>query len=86
MGSHDILLKATQAIAVLNRIPSSHHRCMLCFYFVTICWCCIDDPLPGCSPIELLEAGIFTPGEEDFKVLLPYLEFVIKVADWSMFV
>lgn len=38
-----------------------------------------DDPVPGCSPLELLEAGAFVATEKDFELLRPYLEHVVQV-------
>ena len=57
-------VQATQVLAVKNRISTSDQP---------------DVPVPGCSPMELLKGRRFIAGEEDFKVLRPYMQYVVKV-------
>ena len=52
-------------------VPDIMHPCLILLIS--------DEPVAGCSPPELLEAGKLFPTEEDFSLLLPYLEYVIKV-------
>ena len=78
-GAWDPIFNASLALLTLAQnldftryhVPDIMHPCLILLIS--------DEPVAGCSPLELLEAGKLFPTEEDFSLLLPYLEYVIKV-------
>ena len=38
-----------------------------------------DQPVPGRSPLELLAAEQFLPGEREFQLVKPYVKYVVAV-------
>ena len=38
-----------------------------------------DQPVPGRSPLELLAAEQFLPGEREFQLVKPYVKYVVTV-------
>ena len=78
-GAWDPIFNASLALLTLAQnldftryhVPDIMHPCLILLIS--------DEPVAGCSPPELLEAGKLFPTEEDFSLLLPYLEYVIKV-------
>ena len=72
--------QATQMLAVLNRVSTSHLRFHWSLDFILLNYLHTSDtPVIGCSPLELLKDKMFTATEGDLNVLRPYLIYVVQV-------